>query len=97
MRVEIDGVRHHKCDYCRRDFTEEQAEHITIEMDMRSGLSSPHNEIPGWRFKRIFKPVHLDFCVPGSIDSSSCVGRFFYAMSKFHKAMPEYAEGNFDS
>lgn len=75
MRVKIAGIRHHKCDNCKRDFTAEDAPHMTIEISPRSGWSaSTRSGLMGWRFVRMLAPISgsLDFCPGGH-----CIGEFF--------------------
>lgn len=92
MRVMIDGVRHHKCDWCKRDFTQEAADHITIEIGERSGLARLHQTLmPGWRFVRLFKPRYIDFCVP-QYQEENCVNLFFASLVERNN-LPEYVEG----
>lgn len=92
MRVEIEGVRHHKCDWCRRDFTQEQASHLTIQIGERSGYSMPselrRDSFPGWRFVRILKVPYLDFCPP---NTSKCMQEFFEYYVSF-QASPQCVE-----
>lgn len=82
MRVAIEGTRHHKCDWCRRDFTEEDLDHITIEVGPRSGRSSltANIAVPGWRFTEVLVAKYLDFC------SANCISQFF----KNCWVLPEY-------
>ena len=91
MRVEIDGTRHHKCDWCRRDFTAEQAPHVTLHLGPRSGMSAPQrlrdDALPGWRFAKMFKPQFLDFCLP---TDESCMAEWLHEV--VHNNPAEYVQ-----
>ena len=82
MKVDIGGVRHHKCDYCRKDFTEENVEHLSFEIGKRSGWSKPFesrdDDLIGWRFVRLLDEGHYDFCLA----PSQCLQGFFDALGK---------------
>lgn len=82
MRVAIEGTRHHKCDWCRCDFSEESKDHITIEVGKRSGRSSltANGNVPGWRFTEVLVAKYLDFC------SAICIAKFFQSCW----TLPEY-------
>ena len=69
MRVMIDGVRHHKCDWCRNDFTATKEPHFTLEVGDRSGLARLDTPLPGWRIDVPLKPQQLHFCLPMSEDN----------------------------
>lgn len=75
MRVTIDGVRHHKCDWCRRDFSEELAPHLTIELGERSGIARHDTPLPGWRIDVPLRPTQLHFCLPED-DSDNCLSKW---------------------
>lgn len=98
MRVEINGIRHHKCDYCRKDFTEEQSEHITLNIGQRSGKGlPPGSRINGfennWQFERIIEPGFYDFCIPqGKL--TDCINNFFWNIMTSNIPPPNYIRMN---
>lgn len=80
MRVKFDdGTAKYCCDWCKRNFTEEHAGHITLSLRRRSGIAMPN--VPpwmGWRFVAMFMPVRLHFCFPQP-DKSSCLDQWYRA------------------
>jgi hypothetical protein len=91
MRVTIDGVRHHKCDWCRNDFTASGEAHLTISVGERSGVASLASPLPGWRFDSMLVSTQLHFCLPTpSTDAPGCLDKWIRAVIHSEAPMPEY-------
>ena len=76
MRITIDGVRHHKCDWCRNDFTLTGEDHLTLEVGKRSGIASQRTRLPGWRMRTLFVPQQLHFCIEANTGKSPCLAQW---------------------
>lgn len=89
MRVRFDdGTAKYACNNCKRNFSEEHAEHITLVLDARSGWvreERGEGRLPGWRFWRMIVPQRVHFCPPSA---SSCMLTFFAALEQ--SSNPEF-------
>jgi hypothetical protein len=69
MRLAIEGVNHYKCDWCKADHTQEQREHISLEI-ASGGVASLASYLPGWRMRHTLRPGRYNFC------GGKCAGQF---------------------
>jgi len=90
VRVILDGVANYKCDWCRRNFTAEQAPHLALPIGKRAGTVGPRNLLPGWRFRRMIKPDIYHFCIE---PETTCLDKWIRTVLYGMPPPVEYVEG----
>lgn len=91
MRIILDNGAVYKCEWCKRNFSTEGGNHLSLSLGPRSGIAiEPPNALPGWRFGTLYREQRLHFCLPNG-RSLSCFDQFVLATNG-EPRFPDYVQ-----
>lgn len=63
-------IGEYRCQWCKRNFTDEQFPHLSLRIELGSGLATPHTRFPGWRVAKLIPQDCYHFC------NGDCLGKW---------------------